>query len=79
MRLTEFEQLSIVKTFHEVFEKRDVYLFGSRIDNAQKKEGLKLNSEETFLYADVASRGQVGQSDYPWEKLDELENFEGLK
>jgi S-adenosylmethionine synthetase len=36
-------------------------------------------SEETFLYADVASRGQVGQSDYPWEKLDELEKFEALK
>jgi len=36
-------------------------------------------SEETFLYADVASRGQVGQSDYPWEKLDELAKFEALK
>lgn len=36
-------------------------------------------SAETFLYADVAARGQVGQSDYPWEKLDELEKFEALK
>ncbi len=36
-------------------------------------------SEETFTYADVASRGQVGQSDYPWEKLDELEWFKSLK
>jgi len=35
-------------------------------------------SAETFLYADVASRGQVGQSDYPWEKLDELEKFKNL-
>jgi len=35
-------------------------------------------SEETFLYADVASRGQVGQSDYPWEKLDEVEKFKSL-
>ncbi len=36
-------------------------------------------SADTFLYADVAARGQVGQSDYPWEKLDELEKFEVLK
>jgi S-adenosylmethionine synthetase len=36
-------------------------------------------SKETFLYADVAARGQVGQSDYPWEKLDELEKFEALR
>lgn len=44
-------------------------------------EKFKLNqpSAETFLYADVAARGQVGQSDYPWEKLDALEFFEGLK
>ncbi|MCW1585741.1 hypothetical protein OLS45_00995, partial [Campylobacter jejuni] len=32
-------------------------------------------SKETFLYADVAARGQVGQKDYPWEKLDALEQF----
>lgn len=42
------------------------------------KFALDKPSEETFLYADVASRGQVGQSDYPWEKLDELEKFENL-
>lgn len=44
-------------------------------------EKFKLNqpSAETFLYADVAARGQVGQSDYPWEKLDALKFFEGLK
>jgi len=35
-------------------------------------------SEETFLYADVAARGQVGQSDYPWEKLDQVEKFKSL-
>ena len=28
---------------------------------------------------DVASRGQVGQSDYPWEQLDEIELFKKLK
>ncbi len=38
-----------------------------------KKFGLDKPSEETFLYADIASRGQVGQSDYSWEKLDSLE------
>jgi S-adenosylmethionine synthetase len=43
-----------------------------------EKFNLDKPSEETFLYADVASRGQVGQSDYPWEKLDEIEKFENL-
>ncbi|MCW8895316.1 methionine adenosyltransferase [Sulfurimonas sp.] len=44
-----------------------------------KKFALDKPSEKTFLYADVAARGQVGQSDYPWEQLDELEKFEALK
>ncbi len=44
-----------------------------------EKFGLDKPSAETFLYADVASRGQVGQSDYPWEKLDALEIFKNLK
>jgi len=43
------------------------------------KFGLDKPSEETFLYADVAARGQVGQSDYPWEKLDAMEIFNTLK
>ncbi len=43
-----------------------------------QKFALDKPSEETFLYADVAARGQVGQSDYPWEKLDEVELFERL-
>jgi S-adenosylmethionine synthetase len=43
------------------------------------KFSLDKPSKETFLYADVAARGQVGQSDYPWEKLDELEKFEALR
>ena len=44
-----------------------------------EKFGLDKPSEDTFLYADVAARGQVGQSDYPWEKLDSLDLFEALK
>lgn len=43
-----------------------------------RKFNLDKPSPETFLYADVASRGQVGQSDYPWEQLDALEVFEKL-
>ena len=43
-----------------------------------KKFNLDKPSKETFLYADVAGRGQVGQSDYPWEKLDEIDVFEDL-
>ena len=43
-----------------------------------EKFGLDRPSKDTFLYADVASRGQVGQSDYPWERLDSLEIFKSL-
>ncbi|HHH20132.1 MAG TPA: methionine adenosyltransferase [Campylobacterales bacterium] len=40
--------------------------------------GLDKPSAETFLYADVAARGQVGQSDYPWERVDCTELFKTL-
>ena len=43
-----------------------------------KEFNLDKPSKETFLYADVAARGQVGQSDYPWEQLDKLELFKQL-
>ena len=43
------------------------------------KFGLDKPSKDTFLYADVAARGQVGQSDYPWEQLDNIKLFETLK
>jgi len=43
-----------------------------------EKFSLDRPSEETFLYADVAARGQVGQSDYPWEKLDAVDTFKKL-
>ncbi len=43
------------------------------------KFGLDKPGKNTFWYADVASRGQVGQSDYPWEKLCELKMFEDLR
>ena len=43
-----------------------------------KKFSLDKPSKDTFLYADVAARGQVGQSDYPWEKLDDMKLFEEL-
>ena len=43
------------------------------------KFALDKPSVDTFLYADVAARGQVGQPDYPWEQLDQLELFEALK
>ena len=44
-----------------------------------KKFKLDKPSKDTFLYADVAARGQVGQKDYPWEQLDDLSMFEALK
>ncbi|MGP1561388.1 MAG: methionine adenosyltransferase [Helicobacteraceae bacterium] len=43
-----------------------------------RKFHLDTPSVDTFLYADVAARGQVGQADYPWEQLDELEKFKSL-
>lgn len=43
-----------------------------------KKFNLDKPSDSTFLYADVAARGQVGQADYPWEKLDELDLFKTI-
>lgn len=42
------------------------------------KFALDKPSKEHFLYADVAARGQVGQEDYPWEKLDEITKFKEL-
>ncbi len=44
-----------------------------------KKFALDKPSDDTFLYADVASRGQVGQPDYPWEELNDMEIFKTLK
>ncbi|QKF58621.1 S-adenosylmethionine synthetase [Aliarcobacter lanthieri] len=44
-----------------------------------QKFNLDKPSSDTFLYADVAARGQVGQADYPWEKLDEIDKFENIK
>lgn len=42
------------------------------------KFALDKPSKDRFLYADVAARGQVGQPDYPWEQLDELEKFQNI-
>jgi S-adenosylmethionine synthetase len=40
-----------------------------------KKFGLDKPSNKTFLYSNVAARGQVGQNDYPWEKIDNKTNI----
>ncbi len=44
------------------------------------KEKFKLDqpSEKSFLYADIAAKGQVGLNEYPWEQLDSLEQFNTL-
>jgi S-adenosylmethionine synthetase len=44
-----------------------------------QKFSLDRPSAETFLYADVAAKGQVGVAGYPWEELDGLEWFRSLK
>lgn len=43
-----------------------------------EKFALDKPSKDRFLYADVAARGQVGQADYPWEQLDELDKFRNI-
>ncbi|PSM52503.1 S-adenosylmethionine synthetase [Campylobacter blaseri] len=35
-------------------------------------------SNDTFLYAKVAAKGQVGNPKYPWEKLDSIDLFKSL-
>lgn len=45
----------------------------------KNKFALDKPSKDNFLYADVAARGQVGQKDYPWERLDAVKDFESLK
>ncbi len=42
------------------------------------KFSLNKPSLANFSYADVAARGQVGQSDYPWEKTDAISDFHSL-
>lgn len=44
------------------------------------KEKFKLDQpiKSGFSYANVAARGQVGQADYPWEKLDARDDFLAL-
>jgi len=44
-----------------------------------EKFGLDRPSEERFLYADIAAKGQIGYPEYPWEILDELAWFSTLK
>lgn len=43
-----------------------------------KKFSLDIPKKDTFLYSDVAAKGQVGQNYYPWEQLDAVETFKTL-
>ncbi|RRS31712.1 MAG: S-adenosylmethionine synthetase [Epsilonproteobacteria bacterium (ex Lamellibrachia satsuma)] len=43
------------------------------------KFGLDQPSKESFLYAEVAAKGQIGYEEYPWEELDGLKWFRSLK
>ncbi|MGG7048295.1 MULTISPECIES: methionine adenosyltransferase [unclassified Campylobacter] len=43
-----------------------------------QKFALDRPSEQTFLYAKVAAKGQVGNAKYPWEQLDSVEIFKKL-
>ena len=41
--------------------------------------GLLPDPKFSKFYADIAAKGQIGYAEYPWEKLDELDWFRGLK
>jgi len=43
-----------------------------------QKFGLDKPGKESFLYAKVAAKGQVGSAKYPWEKLDAVDTFKAL-
>jgi len=43
-----------------------------------QKFGLDKPGKESFLYAKVAAKGQVGNAKYPWEKLDAVDTFKAL-
>ena len=43
-----------------------------------QKFGLDKPSAQSFLYADVAAKGQVGVSYYPWGQLDSVDLFKSL-
>ena len=43
-----------------------------------QKFGLDKPNKDTFLYAKVAAKGQVGSAKYPWEKLDAVDTFKAL-
>ena len=45
----------------------------------KEKFHLDKPSKSTFLYADIAAKGQVGINGYPWERLDEIDKFIKLK
>ncbi len=42
MRLSEFEKMSIKKSFEETFEKGKIYLFGSRVDDTKRGGDIDL-------------------------------------
>ena len=44
-----------------------------------QKFHLDKPGKETFLYAEIAAKGQLGYIEYPWEQLDELNWFKRLK
>jgi len=43
-----------------------------------EKFNLDKPGDDTFNYAEVAAKGQVGIAGYPWEELDDIEWFKGI-
>ncbi|WP_200762241.1 methionine adenosyltransferase [Nitrosophilus alvini] len=43
-----------------------------------EKFGLDKPSADSFLYHEIAAKGQIGYEEYPWEKIDEIEWFRAL-
>jgi S-adenosylmethionine synthetase len=73
------QHTALTKISDEVLSEKIAAAFPLTPKWITEKFGLDRPGKAHFLYADIAAKGQVGYEEYPWEQLDALEWFEGLK
>jgi predicted nucleotidyltransferase len=77
MRLSSFEQNSIVTNFKNYFPNSKLYLFGSRADNTKKGGDIDLYIETTsdeYDYLKVLELNSKIQNEIGWQKIDIVVN-----
>jgi predicted nucleotidyltransferase len=77
MRLSSFEQNSIVTNFRNYFPNSKLYLFGSRIDDTKKGGDIDLYIETTsneYDYLKVLELNSKIQDEIGWQKIDIVVN-----